>query len=78
MANNYFKEFMEVESRIQRLVKAKDNLRIISERAGLEMDINNAIDLSAVIIEETLAELKELLDIIEEREPLVVCASEVK
>ncbi len=78
MANNYFKEFREVESRIQRLVKAKDNLRIISERAGLEMDINNAIDLSAVIIEETLAELKELLDIIEEREPLVVCASEEK
>lgn len=68
MANKHFEEFREVESKILRLTMAKDNLRIIAERAGLESEISNAIDLDAGVIEETLDELKELLEIIEDRD----------
>lgn len=42
MANKLFEEFRQVESKILRLTMARDNLRIISERAGLESDVSNA------------------------------------
>ena len=79
MAKEHFNDFREAEKKILRLTMVKDNLDVIAEGFS-NMDIDdlciNAVQLNADIIEEVVEELKEILDTIEGREPVGVCAEE--
>ncbi len=78
MANKHFDEFREVESKILRFTMVKDNLRVIAEHVDLADQFSNSIELNAEVIEETLDELKDLLETIEGREPECMTEEEDK